>query len=439
MRDGHPTQTIVPFSEVSILPADITADGTTKTSFVFSDPVYLQEGTEYCFVVWANSDNYRVRYATQGLEDQNGDHIVKQPYNGVMFKSQNASTWTPDQGSDLMFKLHRAVFTTGAAKGAVFINEENPARALQVNPFLTTAGAAGSNTVTVSHKNHGMSATNTVTIAGATATNGIATGEINATHTLVTVKRDSYTIAITTAGAVTAGTGGGSAVSATQYIGYNVLYPSAQQIVFPGTAVSWGIKETIEGGSLASDYSMIVPNINYYPQVPMTIKSGSTHSIVLSASLYSNRNNLSPVIDASRCSVIGISNVIDNNTDVAETDKQNGSALAKYVTKTVQLDSESNVLKVFLDMNRPQSTAIDVYYKVGSDGGLFDDGAWEVMPATVPYSDDPDVFKEVEYTHDFSDDSPATQFTMYAIKIVFTSSTTARVPSVRNLRAIALV
>ena len=439
MRDGHPTQTIVPFSEVSILPADITADGTTKTSFVFSDPVYLQQGTEYCFVVWANSDNYTVRYATQGLEDQNGDHIVKQPYNGVMFKSQNASTWTPDQGSDLMFKLHRAVFTTGAAKGAVFVNEENPARALQYNPFLTTAGAAGSNTVTVSHKNHGMSATNSVTIAGVATFNGVAIGEINKEHTIITAKRDSYTIAITTAGAVTAGTGGGSAVSATQYIGYNVLYPSVQQILLPGTSISWGIKETIEDGSLANDYSTIVPNINYYPQVPMTIKSGSTHSIVLSASLYSNRNNLSPVIDASRCSVIGISNVIDNNTDVAETDKQNGSALAKYVTKTVQLDSESNVLKVFLDMNRPQSTAIDVYYKVGSDAGLFDDGAWTAMTATVPYSDDPNVFKEVEYTHDFSDDSPATQFTMYAIKIVFTSSTTARVPSVRNLRAIALV
>jgi len=202
--------------------------------------------------------------------------------------------------------------------------------------------------------------------------------------------------------------------------------------------------------------------------------------------LYSNRNNLSPVIDASRCSVIGISNVIDDNKGDAEwitagefvvgkvytivtsgttdytligsansnvdtvftatgvgtgtgTAKEDGSALAKYVTKTVQLDSESNVLKVFLDMNRPQSTAIDVYYKVGSDGGLFDDGAWKVMTATVPYSDDPDVFKEVEYTHDFSDDSTATQFTMFAIKIVFTSSTTARVPSVRNLRAIALV
>ena len=445
MDNGHPTQTIVPFSEVSILPAAITADGVTATQFVFPDPVYLQQNIEYCFVVWANSDNYKVRYATQGVEDTNGDMIIKQPYNGVMFKSQNASTWTPDQGSDLMFELHRAVFTVDAAKGASFINQENPSRNLQINPFLTTAGGAGSNTITVSHKNHGMSAADTVTIAGATVFNGVALIEINKTHTIVTAKRNSYTIATTTGGAVTAGTGGGSAVAATQHVGYNILYPTIQEMVFPGTSMDWGIMETTEGGSMSTTYQNIVTNTNYYPTVPMTIKSGADYSMRLSASMYSTANNLSPVIDVSRCSLIAISNIVDANTDTVETDKSSGSALAKYLTKTVQLDSESNILKVFLDTNRPQATGIDVYYKVGSDAGLFDDNAYVAMTPTaetgsaVPYSDDPNIYKEVEYSHDFSGDSPATQFTMFAIKIVFTSTTTAKVPSVRNLRAIALV
>ena len=209
--------------------------------------------------------------------------------------------------------------------------------------------------------------------------------------------------------------------------------------------MQWGIQETTEGGSMSTTLANIVANDDYEPTVPMVIKSGTAESLRMSAGMYSSANNLSPVIDVSRCSVIAISNIIDNNTDVAETDKGNGSALAKYLTKTVQLDSESNILKVFLDTNRPQSTSIDVYYKVGSDAGLFDDGAWVAMTASadtgnaVPYSDDPDVYKEVEYTKDFSADSPASQFTMFAIKIVFTSSTTAKVPSVRNLRAIALV
>ena len=445
MYNGHPTQTIVPFSEVSILPAAITADGTTATQFVFPDPVYLKQDVEYCFVVWANSDNYKVRYAKQGNEDTNGDLIVKQPYAGVMFKSQNASTWTPDQGSDIMFEMHRANFTTEEYKAATLFNEVNPSRNLQINPFLTTAGGAGSNTITVSHKNHGMSATNSVTIAGAATFNGVAVGEINKTHTIVTAKRNSYTIATTTAGAVIAGTGGGSAVAATQFIGYNILYPTIQEMVFPGTAMDWGIMETLEEDGLRSTtYQNIVTNTNYYPTEPMTIKSGVDYSIRLSASMYSTMNNLSPVIDVSRCSVIAISNIIDKESDwdIAETDKSSGSALAKYLTKTVQLDSESNILKVFLDTNRPQSTGIDVYYKVGSDAGTFDDNGYVKMTPTtetgsdVPYSDDPSVYKEVEYSKDFTG---ATQFTMFAIKIVFTSTTTAKVPSVRNLRAIALV
>ncbi len=445
MDNGHPTQTIVPFSEVSILPADITADGTTATQFVFPDPVYLQQSVEYCFVVWANSDNYKVRYATQGVEDTNGDIIMKQPYNGVMFKSQNGSTWTPDQGSDLMFELHRAVFTTDTSKSASFTTETNPSRNLQANAILTTAGSAGAQNVTVTHKNHGMSVGDTVTIAGATATNGFTAAELNTTHTLTSVKRNSYVFSKTSAGAVTAGTGGGSAIAATQHIAYNTLHPMISEMVFPGTVMQWGIQETTEGGSMSTTLANIVANDDYEPTVPMVIKSGTDESLRMSAGMYSTANNLSPVIDVSRCSVIAISNIIDNNTDVAETDKGNGSALAKYLTKTVQLDSESNILKVFLDTNRPQSTGIDVYYKVGSDAGLFDDGAWVAMTASadtgnaVPYSDDPDVYKEVEYTKDFSADSPASQFTMFAIKIVFTSSTTAKVPSVRNLRAIALV
>tara|TARA_B100001079_G_scaffold58108_1_gene48860 strand:+ start:1 stop:1092 length:1092 start_codon:yes stop_codon:yes gene_type:complete len=363
-----------------------------------------------------------------------------------MFKSQNASTWTPDQGSDIMFELHRAKFTIDAYKAATLFNEESPSRNLQTNPFLTTAGSAGaSQTITVTHLNHGMSAADTVTIAGAATFNGVAVGEINKTHTIVTATRNTYTIATTTVAAVTAGVGGGSAVAATQYIGYNILHPSIEQLTFPGTALYWSLKETEEGGSMSTTYKDIVANTDYAPLTPMTIKSGATHSMILVGTMISTMNNLSPVIDISRCSVIGISNIIDNNTTVAETDKSSGSALAKYVTKTVQLDSESNILKVFLDTNRPQATAIDVYYKVGSDAGGFDDNAYVKMTPTaetgsdVPYSDDPNIYKEVEYSHDFSGDTPATQFTMFAIKIVFTSTTTAKVPSVRNLRAIALV
>jgi len=439
MLNGSPTQTIVPYSETTLNPYDGTTrivkiDG-NATRFWFESPVYLQENVEYCFVVDSNSDAYNVKFATQGLEDDDGDLIIKQPYNGVMFKSQNASTWTEDQTSDLTFVLHRAVFEIETTFGLVLSNEELPKRSLFDNPFSTVTGDAGVNTVTVSHYNHGMLISDYVVIAGASATNGITTAEINATHEILSIKRNSYTIEITTGGAVTPGTGGENSVSATQNLAFNILHPIVQSMIFPGTSMGWGIKDTIEGESApSSNYTSIVPNSNYYPQSAMSIKSGSTPSLILSGAMYTNKNNISPVVDMTRCSVITISNIIDENTDVAETDKSNGSALAKYVTKTVQLDNPSNVLKVYLDTNKPKFTNIIVYYKIGSDAGTFDNTDWIELVSTVPFSDDINVYKEVEYNLDDVD-----EFTMFAIKIVFTSSKTFKIPSVRNLRVIALV
>ena len=440
MLNGSPTQTVVPYSEKTLNPYEsngttriVKVDG-TATKFWFDSPVHLQENVEYCFVIMSNSDDYRVKFATQGLEDEvTNDLIMKQPYNGVMFKSQNASTWTEDQTSDLKFVMHRAVFTTDTNYYLALSNEVLPSRSLFNNP-LTLSNTSG--TVTVSHNNHGMSNGDSVTIVGATTSHGIDEANLNGTFTIAGVKRNSYTY---TAGASdvasTSGVGGGSSMSATQNLAFNILHPVVQSLTFPGTAMGWGIRDTSVGGSLSSSYLSVVPNSNYYPKVEKVIESGSTPTMVLAGTMRSTKNNLSPVIDMTRCSVIAVSNVIDVNTDVAETDKINGSALAKYLTKTVQLDSPSNILKVFLDTNKPKSSDIEVYYKIGSDAGTFDDGAWTEFPAvTMPFSDDISVYKEVEFNLTATD-----EFTMFAIKIVFTSSNTNKIPSVRNLRVIALV
>ena len=37
--------------------------------------------------------------------------ISQQPYAGVLFKSQNGSTWTADQNEDIKFKIKRAEFS----------------------------------------------------------------------------------------------------------------------------------------------------------------------------------------------------------------------------------------------------------------------------------------------------------------------------------------
>lgn len=86
------------------------------TKFKFDTPIFLTPG-EHSFVVMANTNKYRVAMATIGKQIYNTNSVMTEnPYNGVMFISQNASTWTADQYSDLCFNLNRASFDTVAAQ-----------------------------------------------------------------------------------------------------------------------------------------------------------------------------------------------------------------------------------------------------------------------------------------------------------------------------------
>ena len=179
--NGYPGQNILPFSELSLNPADvnISADATVKTTFTFPSPVYVQENTEYSFVLMANSTDYNCYVGRLGETVIGSDRTISaQPYAGVMFKSQNGVTWTTEQNEDIKFTLKRAEFEN--VTGDVHLtNDTLPARTLKNNPIRTTDG---SDIVRVYHPNHGMHGTsNNVTISGVPAGthNGLAHSSIN--------------------------------------------------------------------------------------------------------------------------------------------------------------------------------------------------------------------------------------------------------------------
>src|SRR5210317_1822805 len=181
--NGYPGKTILPFSEKTLNPSSVntSTDGTTATTFTFDSPVYLQENTEYCFVLLANSNNYTTYVARLGDTVLGSDRTIsQQPYAGVLFKSQNGSTWTAEQNEDIKFKMKRAEFSN--VTGTVTL----PSKTLKSNPLRTTSG---SDVVRVFHKNHGMHGTsNNVTISGLGAStdyNGITGSSINGTYTSI--------------------------------------------------------------------------------------------------------------------------------------------------------------------------------------------------------------------------------------------------------------
>ena len=113
MVNGYPSPVILPFSDTTLTPeqVNISETGAVATKFTFRAPVYIPQSIEHCFVLFSDSNSYQVWISRMGELDISGDRTIsEQPYAGVLFKSQNASTWTADQYEDLKFVIHRAKF-----------------------------------------------------------------------------------------------------------------------------------------------------------------------------------------------------------------------------------------------------------------------------------------------------------------------------------------
>ena len=152
MENGYPTGSILPFSDVTLNPDQVetSENAAIPTKFTFRAPVYIKQSTEYCFVLLSDSNEYKVWISRMGDVDVTGTRTIsEQPYAGVLFKSQNASTWTADQYEDLKFVMYRCDFTPssgvavfnncrlGKGNGGIHNLIENPILTLKPKQVLT--------------------------------------------------------------------------------------------------------------------------------------------------------------------------------------------------------------------------------------------------------------------------------------------------------------
>lgn len=384
MVNGFPGPRIIPFGQVTKDAADvvvndigedafgdpvITIDGVEQTGqpvdastfqateFVFPSPVYLQQSVEYCFVIMANSNEYEVWIATAGpgfAKVGTELPILDQPYAGVLFKSQNSSTWTEDQLADMMFQIYQCEFDTSTSGNIFFCNDDIQARPLPSNPLQFRDGSPY---IRVNHRNHGhrsvASQITKVTISGVDADYfGVPASEINGTHQILPISSspdnldqfrptlDSYVIKVTTPATIAGGGnsfGGGVGVRATENKPFETLHPVIAQMTFPGTSLTYGVKTT-SGQAVHSipltaeppqqiedNFSNIPPNRNTEFFSPRSILSpinedddsitnvvGPSKSFWLQATFASQNPNVSPVIDVNRLSATVIGNRIDD-------------------------------------------------------------------------------------------------------------------------------
>ena len=475
--NGYPGSVILPFSEKTLNPSAVntSTDGTTATTFTFDSPVYIQENTEYCFVLLANSNNYTAYVGRLGEKVLGSDRTIsQQPYAGVMFKSQNGSTWTAEQNEDVKFKIKRAEFSnvTGTA---TLVNESLPVKTLKNNPIRTLSDSSA--TLRVSHPNHGMHGTsNNVTIGGVPtggALNGLSADQINGTYTQISnVTLDSYDINpshnTSFTGSIVnpsqSGDIGSNAVTATQNRLYDVLNLSLQTMTVAGTNISYTIRPTT-GRSISgseSEFSLtssgsaenVIANDNIYFTAPQMVASSinETNEMTGNKSLFVNcvmstsNTKVSPVIDLQRVSAFTIQNRINQPSVsdvnyVSDTTNVGTSSAASYLTKPVILENLSTAIDVRLTSNIRSTSSVEVYFRTTSseEARNINDLSWipfnttGTSDTTVTPAEDNETFKEYKYSV-----SGLNEFTAFQIKIVMKGTNSAYAPVIKDMRGIAL-
>ena len=356
MINGVPGSYIVPFSEKIVYPSEITTsdDGSTATTIIFESPVYLDTG-EYALVLLSESLNYRVWISQIGQTDVLTNRLIsEQPYIGVLFKSQNASTWNADQFQDLKFTLYRASFNTsvtGTVEFNVFDKNydfKSYSNGLDVDPLEVYPN---SNIMRIYHSKHGQNAGSYIKVTGfpLTGNNLITTNAkfygINvstlesSSFAIDNTTLDSYTITLPQAvdANVTSTTRtGGGFITLSQDFKYDTYYPAISTLTPTGTSIVYKVKTTTDA-TYSFDTTFTTISVSDYnftssrtlaSNVNKQLSMSNTNPFIHRAELTTVNDFVSPVIDTKQVSGVFVRNLINNPSY----DSENKSAANDIVT-----------------------------------------------------------------------------------------------------------
>lgn len=130
--NGYPASQVLPFSKIHLTPSQINAtdDASTATTVDFDAPIRMDVEKEYAVVIMpdANDPNYLVFTSKVGGVDltpgaTQGQAVVQDWGDGVLFSSTNNRAWKSYQDEDLKFNLYRHDFN--ASTGSVTMTNDN--------------------------------------------------------------------------------------------------------------------------------------------------------------------------------------------------------------------------------------------------------------------------------------------------------------------------
>lgn len=333
--NGFPGDYVIPFSEKAIYGANVnvSSNANVATSVNFNSPIYLDAG-EYSLTLSSSSKNYRVWVSELDQTDiVTNQRITEQPYIGTLYKSQNGSTWTPEQLQDLKFKIYRAVFNTNVSSTIELVPENEYERAtLGVDPLEVFPS---SSTMRVHHNNHGLvdggyvkisGLPNAVPMGNVTTFYGINVRSIDrVTFAVSNVTLNSYTVDLGTTpdGNVAVATRfGGYGVVASQDVQYETVYPAVAAVTPTNTTLKQSFIGTSTAYSVDSVYTELLPDTEseltetkvLAGDVTKQNSLGNAQSLKVKVELSTSDDYVAPLVDTKQLNLTLIRNLIDNPT-----------------------------------------------------------------------------------------------------------------------------
>ena len=236
-----------------------------------------------------------------------------------------------------------------------------------------------------------------------------------------------------------------------------VFYSSSSSISYsssPDASNSSSMKSNIQGSFIDPRYCEIsYGGATYTPNTNESIKN-STSGTIIDINLSFINSDVSPAIDLETTNFVISSNVVsssvspnenkfeDANDVESESDTgYRNKTYSRYVTKTIKTLQSANNVHVLFDKYQPAGTNIRVYLKRLTSNALtkFENQNYiEITPVsqntTANISERTGDYIPAEYKsiNDLED------FNTFAIKIVFTSNSKQIVPSIKNLKVVAV-
>lgn len=441
LTNGLPDQDkVIPGSLVTLDSEDVnvSTDGSTETQFIFPQLIYLNAGESYAFGVKpiGDSPDYDLWVGELGRRDIATDKpIGSNPLVETAYYSGNQQRYADLINQDIKFVLYRAKFTATSGTAALRNNNVDVLSLYNLSPVTGQLDIRAGDQVYL-WSNAYVNTAVSGTVSKLDLVNNLlyvknSSGNFEANTSIAFVRTgeegDPHS---TSSGLLGLARINNVADNGRYKFGYHTIVPKLGVKKVPFTDVTLNYKGARYNGAryIQDDVRKVENGVElefrdrtrywlgesderdvnneFRTGVTPSGKQCSNSSIVIEATMSTDSNFISPVVDLTKNNVVLLRNLINANTTNEHT--PSGGAQARYISKIITLEDqmEAEDLKIYLTANKPANTEVHVYTKIwnAADPEAFDEKVWSKMAleATADARNTNAPEEYIEYVYSFA-------------------------------------